>query len=198
MSGFIPPLVPSDETLREVNELTSKLLPIPEGAYRKGEQWVKGEANPAFTASWKEDLEIVGSQIKADTKVPGRYIVNLRTKPLRMDASGKTFWMSYYLDPEELRRVGKAPEAKAKAAKMTQMSSGKLNEILRALGVEAHGKGVDYTQYFHSENGAEPPVVGQKVTAAIYHKWSERMGDWQQEADAGKGRVTFTKCEGVI
>lgn len=198
MSGFIPPLVPSDEALREVNELTSKLLPIPEGAYTKGEQYKDGEQNKAFTASWKEDLEIAGSQIKQDTKVPGRFIVNLRTKPLRMDAAGKTFWMSFYLDPEEVRRVGKAPEAKAKASTMTKMSMGKLNEILRALGVEAHGKGVDYTQYFHSENGTEPPVVGQKLTAVVFHHWSERMGDWTQEADAGKGRTTFTKCEGPI
>jgi hypothetical protein len=199
VNDFIPPLVASDEMLKEVNEIMSKLLPIPEGAFVKGERFLPGGVlNPKFTANWDEALEIQGSLIKEDTKVPGRYIVNLRTRPLRMDALNKTFWMSYYLDPNQLKYAGKAPvkgDPSYGAWKMTQMSCAKLNDLLRALGVDAHGMSVNYVEYFHSENGSEPAVVGKKVVARIRHKIDEQ-GTERQEADAGPGRPVFSKFEG--
>jgi hypothetical protein len=163
---FIPP-----DVINDANKAADPKLEIPESAVVKG---MKG--TPRFKANWNELVSIVSAtmeDVEDPTKPPGRAVVlvQLQVSPDSPDPLnlGKAIFFRGYINESSLANKG------SKEYKMTIISVGKINALLRACGIETSG-GVDYDQYF---NGDVSPLIGSKLWAVMQHK--EANEEYPQE-----------------
>ena len=166
----IPPLIASVETLKEIAELSSYTLKVPKRAVEKGSpKNSDGELNPNYTATWTDKLEIESCQIvmsdHANHKGEVEARIRFRIGDFIPDNEnlGRPFSMRYFIAPDELQSG--RPESSRK--KMTFISCGHLNQLLRASGwTDIGGTDIDYRQYFA---GDAPTAKGAIIHAVIKH-----------------------------
>ena len=189
----IPPLIASVDTLKEIAELSSYNLRIPERAATKGQRHVsvtdsKGnvtqELNPKFTAAWTEKMEVVESKMLMSDHIQHKGEVECRIKFRVIDNenNGRPFSVRYFIAPDELP----ANRPNSDRRKMTYISCGRLNALLRAAGWgEIGGTDIDYREYF---SGDKPTVIGAIVNASVRHYVNE--GQEYQDVQDFKSPVT--------
>jgi hypothetical protein len=170
MSEHIPPFVPSAETLRDLQDLTGWNLKIPTSATLKGQRLdASGHPNAKFSATWQEQMEITSSSMRASTRAErsGCYDVVLKMQVVGDgDNTGRKFTAFVSLDPAQVERGARATSPLGKGGLFNMH---RLNELLRAIGYTVNGQGVNYTEYFHSEDGVNAQVQGQRVTVTVRH-----------------------------